>query len=412
MTNDDVERSNSHVQLSICCSSRTSGTAARLATRLENNLDVRTLLVQEDEAPVSETWEEGAASDAVLVFLDGLTAPPPLRREAWTGLIDHDGAPPVAFVRCEDCAYPKLLERRPFFPADAQLDRAVEAWLVAMLPAQPGIDPAPAAAAVPDAWWSQLVDAPGHLETHDADAAQSFAHAAHRHFQSVVWIGCAGREPALIRAELEWRAPNGRVLVILAHLDKPLKLTDSRLSIIQVMGPVPDGEGAAALGACYAPLFPGDLAVELGAELSAAVLLDADSGLYRLRAAPRCTPALRQRHLEALQRRFNCWRERPDLVLPLVAEVPAALAHGFEYDWPRASELCRRTAFLLLNAGRRREGIRLFHKLLVEAEDRGDTVIAGEARHELSWLTSEDDQPLRNAPAPVVQLDLFGNPVA
>ncbi len=411
MTRPGRERSNSQVQLSICCSSRTSGIAARLAARLERNLGIRTLLVQEDSAPVSETWEEGAAADAVLILLDAHTAPPPLRREDWKGLIDHDGAPPLAFVRCEDCAYPKLLERRPFFAADTQLDRALEAWLVPMLPAQPGIDPAPVSANVPDDWWAQLVDAPGHLETADIDAAQTFAHAARKHFQSVVWIGCAGREPALIRAELEWRAPQGRVLAILAHIDKPLKLPLSRCSVLQVVGPVPEGDADAALGACYAPVFLGSLAVELGADLSQAVLLDRGEALYRLRATPAASPDLRQLHLEALQRRFQHWRQRPDLVLLLVAEVPAALAHGFSHDWARASELCRRTAFLLLGAGRRREGIRLFHRLLLEAEDRGDTDTAEEARHELSWLTGEDDEPIRSAPARIEQLDLFGNPV-
>lgn len=413
MTNPNLGRSNSLVQLSICCSSRTAAIAARLAARLERNLEIQTLMVEEDAAPVSETWEEGAAADAVLILLDRLTAPPPLRREAWTGLIEHDGTPPVAFVRWEDCAYPKLLERRPFFDAAGPLDRAVEVWLAGMLPAHSGIDPAPVAASIPDDWWSRAVDEPGQLETTDIDAAQSFAHLARKHFQAVVWIGCAGREQALIRAELDWRAPREcRVLAVLAHVDKPLKLPPSRHSYIQVVGPVPEGGDNGALGACYAPVFPGSLAIELGADLAQAVPLDNAASLYRLRAAPASNIETRQLHLEALQRRFQHWRQRPDLVLPLVAEVPAALVHGFEFDWPRASELCRRTAFLLLGAGRRREGIRLFHKLLVEAEERGDSVIAGEARHELSWLTSEDDQPLRNAPAPVVQLDLFGNPVA
>ena len=385
--------------------------AALLAARLERNLEIRTLLVQEDAVPVSETWEEGAAADAILILLDGLTAPPPLRREDWKGLIDHDGVPPVAFVRAEECAYPKLLERRPFFPAGAQLDRAVEAWMVAMLPSQPGIDPAPVPAAVPDDWWSQLVDAPGHIETTDVDAAQAFAHSARKHFQAVVWLGCAGRESALIRAELEWRAPQGRVLAVLAHLDRPLKLPPSRHSVLQVIGAVPDGDADAALGACYAPVFPGSLAIEIGADLSQGVPLDRDATLYRLRATPAASPATRQLHLEALQRRFQHWRQRPDLVLPLVSEVPAALAHGFSHDWDRAAELCRRTAFLLLGAGRRREGIRLFHRLLLEAEERGDSDTAEEARHELSWLTGEDDEPVRSAPARVEQLDLFGNPV-
>ena len=47
--------------------------------------------------------------------------------------------------------------------------------------------------------------------------------------------------------------------------------------------------------------------------------------------------------------------------------------------------------FLLLQDGRRREGIRLLHRLLVEAEDHRDSETAADARHELSWLTDEDE---------------------
>ena len=133
MTADGEERFNRVVRLSICCSSRAAAIAARLARRLERNLGIRTLLVEEDSAPVWETWEEGAAADAVLILLDGVSAPEPLRLQEWKGLVDHDGDPPIAFARLEECAYPKLLERRIFFPADdgPALDRAVERWLAA-----------------------------------------------------------------------------------------------------------------------------------------------------------------------------------------------------------------------------------------------------------------------------------------
>ena len=49
---------------------------------------------------------------------------------------------------------------------------------------------------------------------------------------------------------------------------------------------------------------------------------------------------------------------------------------------------------MLLQDGRRREGIRLLHRLLVEAEEHGDTEAAADARHELSWLTDEDEPAL------------------
>ncbi len=390
LTAGPLGRFNGEVQLSICCSSRASAITARLARRLDRNLGIATLLVEEDSVPVSETWEEGAAADAVLILLDGVSAPAPLRREAWTGLIDHDGDPPVAFARLEECAYPKLLERRPFFPV-ATLDRAVERWLAGKLPACRGIDPAEIKGTVPDEWWTMLVDEPGRVVTTDAAAAQAFAHQAAEHFQGVVWMGCVGREAALIRAELAYRLGDGRMLVVLAHIEKPLPISESGHSYLQIVGAPPEMPGDPALGACYAPGFPGWLARELGADLDQAVLLDAANDVYRMPQAPRTNDETRHRHLAILHRYFQSWKDKSEPCRDLLAEVPAAIHHGFAQDWARGSELCRRAAFLLLSDGRRREGIRLMHRLLVEAEDRGDAETAADARHELSWLTDEDE---------------------
>ena len=66
------------------------------------------------------------------------------------------------------------------------------------------------------------------------------------------------------------------------------------------------------------------------------------------------------------QRYLSGWKEAPEPCRALLAEVPAAIQHGFAQDWTRGTELCRRAAFLLLQVGRRREGIRLLHRLLVE----------------------------------------------
>lgn len=394
------------MQLSICCSSRAAAMAGRLAERLERNLGIRTLRVEEDEVPVSETWEEGAAADAILILLDRLTAPPPMRREAWTGLLEHAGEPPVAFVRLEECAFPKLLERRPFFPSadPVALDRAIERWLANQLPALPGLSPEPFDAPIPPEWWTALADTPGQAVTTDINAAHAFVQQAAGHFQGIVWIGCAGRDPAVIRAELEYRVRDGRTLAVLAHIGKPLSLPEGRHSYLQVTGPPPAaGEGCPALGTCYAPVFPGWLARELGADLSAAILLDRRNGLYRLPHIPPATPASRERHLDVLHRTFAQWKSDPDPCRALLYEVPAALQFGFDADWPRAVELARRAAFRLRADGRRREAIRLLNRLLIEADEQGDTEAAADARHELSWLTDEDLPP-QTAPSTGEQL--------
>jgi hypothetical protein len=268
------------------------------------------------------------------------------------------------------------------------------------------VEPAGLAAPFPSEWWEDLVDQPGRAETEDADAAHAFAHAVRGHFQSVLWIGCAGREPALIRAELDHRLGDGRALAVLAYVNKPVKLPAGRHSYLVIQGGLPEGDGDALLGACYGPLFPGWLAKELGADLSAGVLLDAGAGLYRLRQKPATTDAHRQLHLEALNGRFGKWKSDPGPAQTLLAEVPAALEHGFVHDWARASELCRRAGYLLLAEGRRREGVRMFHRLLLEAEAHGDAEVAADAAHELSWLTDEE-APDRPATVSGEQLGLF-----
>ena len=54
---------------------------------------------------------------------------------------------------------------------------------------------------------------------------------------------------------------------------------------------------------------------------------------------------------------------------------------------PRMTAWCAATA-------RRREAARLYNRLLVEADERGDGETAGEARHELSWLTEDSEAPV------------------
>jgi hypothetical protein len=389
------ERFNEQVKLSIVCSSRAGALTRRLRERLQRNLGIETLVIEEDDAPVWETWEEGAAADAMLIVLDGANAPAPVRRENWDALLAYDGTPPAAFLRLEDCAYPPLLERRKFIgPGDMPAhERQVERWVAALLPECPDVEPEPVNAAYPEEWWEQLADRPGQAVTDDADAAHAFAHAARRHFQGVVWVGGQDRPAAVVKAELEYRLRGERMLAVVAHIDKPLPLDETRHSVIQVRGAIPAGEADSLLGACYGPVFPGWFAEKLGANVRGAVLLDRKRELYRMRVRPKAPGAARQAHLECLAAEFGQWKTDPARCRELLGEVAAALDYGLAADWDRAHVLCRRAAFVLLGYGRRREGIRLFHRLLLAAEERGDTDAAAEARHELSWLTDEDAPP-------------------
>ena len=399
------------MKLSIVCSSRAAALTRRLRERLQRNLGVETLVVEEDDAPIWETWEEGAANDALLIVLDGSNAPGPVRRESWDALLAHDGAPPAAFLRLEDCAYPPLLERRRFFgPAEIPVhERQIERWVAGLLPEFADVEPEPVNASFPEEWWEQLADRPGQAVTSDPDAAQAFAHAARRHFQGVIWLGAQERPAPIVKAELDYRLRGGRMLAVLAHVDKPLSLDESRHSIIQVRGPVPAGEADTLLGVCYGPVFPGWFAEKLGADTRGAILLDRKRGLYRMPVRPKAPDAARQAHLEALAAEFVHWKSDPARCRELLGEIAAALDHGFAKDWDRSHVLCRRAAFVLLGYGRRREGIRLLHRLLLAADERGDADTAADARHELSWLTDEDAPPAVDgaAAANQVQLALF-----
>jgi hypothetical protein len=365
--------------------------AGRIAARLERNLGVQTLLVHEDEVPVSETWEEGTGSDAVLVLLDSVSAPKPLDVRAWKGLTEHAGAPPVAFVRLEECAYPKLLERRRFF-AGGDAERSVERWVVSLMDALPGITIEPHDAPFPEEWWIELADQPGMAITADVGAAHAFAARAAGHFQSVLWIGGEGREAAVIRAELEYRRKTGRSLIILAHLAKPLVLDPDSNSVLQVTGtPAPGGESA--LGACYGPIFPGWLAREMGVSFDGAYLLDEKKDLYRLAGRPVPTDAEKARHFEIVEKQIRGVKKKPKQCRTILGEVAGALDYGFAQEWDKAARLAKRAANLLREDGRRRESARLYNRLLVEAEERGDEETAAEAKHELSWLTEDSEAP-------------------
>lgn len=389
------------MRLSICCSPGAVAIAERLSARLRQNLEIDTLVVAEDEVPVSETWEEGAAAQAVLILMDAVSAPPPFRREAWNGIIEHNGEPSLAFVRLEECAYPKLLERRRFLPAEApELDRAVESWLAGLLPAHPGIAPAICEAAFSEEWWETLADRPGQAVTEDAAAAHAFARQARGQFQGVVWIGCAGREPAVIKAELEHRAGDARLLVVLSHVAKPLNIPPSRHSLLQIQAPAPHS------GPCYAPGFPGWLARDLNIDLSFAVPLDEQGGLYRAIAPFPVDDELRARHLTLIDRYFASWKKKPAPCRDLLPEVSAALDYGFTADWPRARQLCRRAAELYRADARRRECARLYHRLQIEALEHGDDETAADAAHQLSWLTDED-LPAQPQTVAADQLSLF-----
>ena len=404
------------MQLGICHSSRQRSVAQALAGRLERNLGVRTLPIEDDTVAVCFTWEQASASDAVLLLLDAITAPGPVNRGDWASLLDHTGAPPVALIRVEPCHFPKLLERGPRFlsTADAlEAVRWVERWLVELLLPrdEAGLLAAGTAgsAQVPAEWWTRLVDRPGDCAAaaEDIDAAQAFAREARRHFQGVFWIGCEHRPPVAILDEIaHWARGATRLLFILVHAPaEPLDLPVGRHSYLVLAGspPVLQSDDALApwVGVCQASGFSGAVMELLGrrpdewAEL--VVALDRERGLYRPLGRYVTNRRARQRHLEELSGAFDKWRMKPDLCRQLLGEAAAALRYGFESNSPIARQLCLELALFLQAEKRNPEAVGWLRVLEEESERHSDVAMARRACNEISWLVDDSGSAVAEA---------------
>lgn len=397
--------------LSLCGA---SAAEALVRPRLERFPDLRINSVASDDVPVSETWEEGLDATAVIVLLHPDAIPPQPSRQYWGDLIDYTGPKPIAFVHCGARAYPAVFERRSFFrwPAD---ERALERWVVGLLPRTQYSNVAPAQAEVPEELWSVLVDGAGQYwltgkpATGKSRMAQAFAHAARGHFQSTLWIGCGRRSAESIQREIDRRMPAGRCLLVLDDLRAPLDLPGAPHSVL-ITGPELLGEGEwldledpfrlppvpyspllEAMSACEASDFPLSLAREICGEPEAlpgeaAELLDATRDRYRLVQPVSVGPEMQRRHFDAVHARFRHWRLRPGLCSEVDSELEAALEFGFLNAWEETVELCQAAFKCYSDSDRQLEAVAVMQRLEAEAEARGDERAADEARRELMWV--------------------------
>ena len=399
------------MQLGICCSPQQHQFAATLASRFERNLGITTVIVADEHAPLMESWDQASASDAVLLMLDRRSAPGPVKRDDWQGLLAHTGAPPVATLKLEHCYYPKLLERGRFFAATSgnqlEVERWVERWLVSIQTTGAGTEIQrilSAGAPIPAEWWAKAVDTSGVLTIppDDIDAVQTFAYEAGLHFRGVVWIGCEGVPPEALTAEIEFRCAavdSGRLLFVLVHAEPDLVIPPAcvvRHSFVIVEGRPREALGAgnpieAWIGACRPSGFPAALLdLMLGQERrheweSLVTPLTADHRWFRPRGdevAPNREAS--KRHLEALQDSFRAWRRQPELCRELVGEAAWAIQRD---QLTSSSELCLDVALFLLAEKRTAEAVTWLRILAVTADEQDEFAI--QAREELRWLVDE-----------------------
>lgn len=414
------------MQLGICCSPLQHQFAVRLANRLSRNLGITTVIISDESAPLMESWEQASASDAVLLMLDGKSAPGPVKRDDWQPLLEHNGAPPVATLKLEPCFYPKLLERSRFFAPNGnelEAERWVERWLVSATSAGASaevkrISSVDSAAIGSTArWWTNAVDTPGRLTltSSDIDAVQSFACEAGSHFRGVVWIGCEGLPPETLAAEVEFQSAavaDGRLLFVLVHAAPDMAIPpalagETRHSIVVVEAGSETIAAASAerpieawIGACRKSGFPGMmLDLMLGTERrheweSLVSPLTLDRRWYRPRGGMASNPETCQRHLEALQELFRARRRQPDLCRELIGEA----AWAIHRNGPSSNELCLDLALFLLAEQRVAEALTWLRILAATADEQDEFAI--QAREELRWLVDEFGSYRR--PQPIV----------
>lgn len=408
---------------------------ALVRPRLERFPGLRLQSLTTVDAPVSETWEEGLDATGMVVLLHPDAMPPQASRHYWGGLIDYPGPRPIAYVHCGARAYPPVFERRSFFrwPAD---QRALERWVVGLLPRTPASTVAPAAAEVPEELWSVLVDGAGAYwitgrpATGKSRMAQAFAHAVRGHFQATLWIGCGRRSAAAIQSEVDRRLPAGRTLLVLDDLREPLALPGAPHSVL-VTGPELLGEGEwldleerfplppagcspglrEAMSACVGADFPLSLAREIAGEPEAlpgeaAEVVDAVRERYRLVQPVSVGPDVEGRHFAAVLHRFRYWRARPEACAAADYELEAALAFGFAEAWEETIDLCRAAFDCYSEGGRQREAVAVMERLEAEAEGRGDRAAADVARGKLVFVVDGDGE-LKSFVGEGEQLSLF-----
>lgn len=417
--------------LSLCGSSVAE---ALVRPRLERFPELRINSIATDDVPVSETWEEGLDAAGVVVLLHPDAMPPQPSRQYWGSLIDYAGPRPIAYVQCGARAYPGVFERRSFFrwPAD---QRALERWVVALLPRTQLSNVAPAQAEVPEELWSVLVDGVGKYwitgrpATGKSRMAQAFAYAARGHFQSTIWIGCGRRSAESIQNEIERRMPAGRSLLVLDDLRAPVYLPGAPHSVL-VTGPEPLGDGEwldledpyrvppvphspllEAMSVCLASDFPLSLAREIAGEPEAlpgqaAELLDTARDRYRLVQSVPVSPELPGRHFDAVLGRFRHWRARPAACAEVDSELEAALEFGFVSAWEETVDLCRAAFDCYSEGGRQRDAVAVMRRLEAEAEGRGDRATMDFARSRLAWVVDGDGE-LKALVSEGDQLSLF-----
>ena len=222
------------MKTTIVCSLRAVPLAEQWKQRFRRNFGAQVEIAS--GVPVCEAWEEAAVSEAIIVLLDGESAPSPFALKDWNKLLEHA---PVAYVKLQECAYPRLLERRATFFGEPE-ERRLEQWLVSLLPDRLRPPLTARGVTVPSAWWLSLVDRPGRIDVgaDEIETVRQFALDAAAHFQGVAWIVCGDRSMRAVEGEIEHAVGGARMLVVVSRVtpDEFVELPRGFHSLIVIRG--------------------------------------------------------------------------------------------------------------------------------------------------------------------------------
>jgi hypothetical protein len=173
--------------------------AERLAKFLEQGADVRLFLEEGELRPGEDLLSkarDARTADIVVVFFsrESMALSPSWARAHWEApLVEEPKAEDVriAFLRCDDCVPPKVLE--PQFTA--RQFRQLKRWLR-------GVEPGTPASGDLDLLGIALADRPGIETVESPELARQFADAFRGDFDGVVFLDCADRTPAALAGDL------------------------------------------------------------------------------------------------------------------------------------------------------------------------------------------------------------------
>jgi len=412
--------------------------------RLERGAECQVLLEDSAGEAVTEIWDSGLTSSAIVLVLSPDSAPKSAGRGGWGSLLEHverNAVPPVACVVVRECRYPPLLERAKIFRWGKEVTetlRSMERWALSLHGESGRSGFAPAPVLQPgtrrelfEELLTKLVDGSGAFRIAEHDAwrvAQEFARAAADHFRDVIWVDCEGRAREAVIGEvatelesLPEQAPEilaeHRILVVLDGVDgEPVVIPLGGRTSILATAPSPESgldtpdldattlRLRQATSACRRARFSLELAKEI-AGLSAAEVnrsaeslvaagwlhpLDLHAGMYRrIGGAVEISGDLRRRHAVAVTNslaREGCKRD--------LAELDTALPWALEHEWELGKMMGRRACRFLEDKKRYWEAEKVYNALIPAAEAHADMEEAESLRRNLAWITGTDYRPV------------------